>query len=190
MRTFIAVEVPKEIRKRVGNYIASISALIPDVKWVAPENLHFTIKFLGEIKQSDFKNVWHCVELVARKYGPFTMGLSGIGFFPSAEHPKVIWIGADSGEDILLDLYQDMERCLEDIGFDREAKTFSPHFTIGRAKKDRKVSIPEHLTDFEPVTFEVRSISIMKSTLTPHGPMYEKLSESILNSEGVREPEL
>jgi 2'-5' RNA ligase len=190
MRTFIAVEVPKEIQERVGKYIASICALIPDVKWVVSENLHFTIKFLGEIEQTDFKNVRHCVEQAAREYGPFTMGLSGIGFFPSADRPKVIWIGADGGEDILFDLYQDMERCLENIGFEREAKTFSPHLTIGRAKKNRKVTVPERLPGFEPVMFEVRSISIIKSTLTPNGPIYEKLSERELNPEESRDPEL
>jgi 2'-5' RNA ligase len=82
-----------------------------------------------------------------------------------------------------------MERCLENIGFEREAKTFSPHLTIGRAKKNRKVTVPERLPDFEPVTFEVRSISIMKSTLTPNGPLYEKLSESKLKCEEARDPE-
>ena len=109
--------------------------------------------------------------------GTFTMGISGVGFFPAEEHPKVVWIGADGGVDTLLYLFQDMERCLEHIGFDRESKTFSPHLTIGRAKKFKKVTIPAGLPDFETVMFDVGSIVIMKSTLTPDGPIYEKLFE-------------
>ncbi len=175
MRTFIAVEVPADIQEKVGDYIDAIAGLVPDVKWVPPGNLHFTIKFLGEIEQDVFQQVKECVEQVAREYSSFTMGISGVGFFPTEDHPKVVWIGADGGVDTLLFLFQDMERCLEHIGFDRESKTFSPHLTIGRAKKFKKVNVPGSMPDFETAMFEVGSIAIMKSTLTPDGPIYEKL---------------
>jgi RNA 2',3'-cyclic 3'-phosphodiesterase len=190
MRTFIAVELPDDIRERIGTYIEAIEAGISGVKWVAPENLHLTIKFLGEIEPADVERLSHCVEQVAKECRSFTMGLSGIGFFPTEKHPKVIWIGADGGEDALLDLYQEMERCLEDIGYDREAKTFSPHLTIGRVKRDKKITIPGNLTDFEQVSFRVETIAIMKSTLTPEGPIYEKLSECMLGPEEVFDLEL
>ncbi|MHB9030525.1 MAG: RNA 2',3'-cyclic phosphodiesterase [Candidatus Latescibacterota bacterium] len=182
MRTFIAVEIPKEIQERVGGYIETIRDMIPEVKWVSPENLHFTIKFLGEIKNSDFKNIRDCVSKAASEYSPFSMGLSGIGFFPSQDKPKVIWIGADGGEDSLLDIFHDMEQRLEAVGFDRESKTFFPHLTIGRVKKFKRIDIPEVFPDFEPAIFEVGSIAIMKSTLTPDGPIYEKLFQSELKS--------
>jgi len=182
MRTFIAVEIPKEIQEKVGRYIETIRDVIPEIKWVSPDNLHFTIKFLGEIQNSDFRNIKECVEQTASEYAPFSMGLSGIGFFPSQERPKVIWIGADGGEDSLLDLFHDMEHRLEAIGFDRESKTFFPHLTIGRVKRFKQIQIPGGIPDFEPATFAVRSIAIMKSTLTPDGPIYEKLYEKHLKS--------
>lgn len=182
MRTFIAVEIPNEIQERVGSYISEISTIIEEVKWVAPRNLHFTIKFLGEVRNSDFKLVKESVEEVSNEFSPFTMGVSGIGFFPNQQYPKVVWLGADGGEDSLLDLYQDLERRLEDVGFDREAKTFSPHLTIGRAKKFKQIVVPDLFPDFDPVTFEVRRIAVMKSTLTPDGPIYEKMYESELKS--------
>jgi RNA 2',3'-cyclic 3'-phosphodiesterase len=182
MRTFIAVEIPNEIQEIVGKYISEISGIFSEVKWVAPQNLHFTIKFLGEVRNSDFKHVKDCVEEVANEFSPFSMGVSGIGFFPAQQHPKVVWLGADGGEDSLLDLYQDMERRLEEVGFDRESKTFSPHLTIGRVKKFKHIAVPDLFPDFDPVTFEVRRISVMKSTLTPDGPIYEKLYESELKS--------
>ena len=182
MRTFIAVEIPNEIQERIGAYISEISNIMDEVKWVAPHNLHFTIKFLGEISNSDFMNVKECVEEVASEIRSFTMGISGIGFFPSQQQPKVIWLGADGGENSLLDLYQDMERRLEEIGFDREAKTFSPHLTIGRVKKFKRMEVPVLFKDFDPATFEVGSIAIIKSTLAPDGPIYEKIFETELKT--------
>jgi 2'-5' RNA ligase len=182
MRTFIAVEIPKEIQEKVGKYIGTIRQIIPEVKWVAPENLHFTIKFLGEITNSDFMNIKECVTETASEYSPFSMGLSGLGFFPDPNKPKVIWIGADGGEDSLLDIFHDMEQRLETVGFDRESKTFFPHLTIGRVKKFKRIDIPDVFPDFEPAVFEVGSIAIMKSTLTPEGPIYEKLYHSTLKS--------
>ncbi len=180
MRTFIAVEVPNDIQKSVGEYIETIREIIPEVKWVESQNLHFTIKFLGEINNTDFRNVRECVAQAASEFSPFTMGISGLGFFPSQDRPKVLWIGADGGEDSLLDLFHDLEHRLETVGFDRESKTFSPHLTIGRAKKFKRIVIPDVFPDFEPMTFEVSSIAVMKSTLTPDGPIYEKLYDSEL----------
>lgn len=185
MRTFIAVEIPKDIQKAIGDYVDSIMGSFKDIKWVSPGNLHLTIKFLGEVKESDLKNLNDCVEKAASDFSPFIMALSNIGFFPSSKNTKVIWIGADGGADNLLDLFQELENFLENLGFDREARAFSPHLTIGRVKKKKKhnypVNInPEELPEFEPVKFYVKSIAIIKSTLTPQGPIYEKLYEGKL----------
>lgn len=185
MRTFIAVEIPKDIQESIGDYIDSIQGSFKDVKWVSPENLHLTIKFLGEVKESDLKNLSDCVEKAASDFSPFSIGFSNIGFFPSSKNPKVIWIGADGGADNLLDLFQELENFLENLGFDREARTFSSHLTIGRVKKQKKHKYnrsinPEELPVFESVKFYVKSIAIIKSTLTPQGPIYEKLYEGKL----------
>ena len=185
MRTFIAVEMPTDVKKVIGNYIDSIQGSFKGVKWVLPQNLHLTIKFLGEVKESDLKNLSGCVEKAASDFSPFSIDLSNIGFFPSSKNLKVIWIGMDGGADNLPDLFQELENFLENLGFDREARAFSPHLTIGRMKKKKKhkyhVNInPEELPEFEPVEFYVKSIAIIKSTLTPQGPIYEKLYEGKL----------
>jgi RNA 2',3'-cyclic 3'-phosphodiesterase len=182
MRTFIAVNLPVEIQQAVGEYIDSIKEYMEGIKWVEPENLHFTIKFLGEVENSDINKIKDCISNVAREYGEFSIGLSDTGFFPSDFRPKIVWIGIDGGEDSLLDLYQDMEQCFEQYGFDREAKTFSPHLTIGRVKKFKDVTVPQNLPDFKPVEFSVSRLAVMKSTLTPEGPIYEKIFESELNN--------
>ena len=185
MRTFISVELPKDIQKAIGDYISNIRGLINNVKWVSPHNLHLTIKFLGEVKATELENLSECIEKSTSFFSPFVMGLSDIGFFPSRKKPKVIWIGADGGEHNLLDLFHELEHNLEDLGIDREARMFSPHLTIGRVKRYKKIIIPEDLPDFKPVNFQVQNLAFIKSILTPQGPIYEKLFEGGLKKLSV-----
>ena len=180
MRIFIAVEMTEDVRQTVGQYIDSIKDNFNNVKWVAPENLHLTFKFLGEVKKPDIYKIMECIEMTASEFTPFSMGLNGLGFFPSENNPRVVWIGADGGADHLLEVFHTLENCLEKVGFDREARTFSPHLTIGRVRKDKKTVIPEGLPEFEPVRFEINSLTLMKSTLTPQGPIYESTFKSKL----------
>ena len=180
MRTFIAVEIPKNIQNEIGNYVSSIKGLFDNVKWVSPENLHLTIKFLGEVNESDLKNINDCIAKTVLDFSPFTMGFSNIDFFPSRSNPRVIWIGTDGGEHNLLDIFQEFENCLENIGFNRETRTFSSHLTIGRVKRYKRITVPKDLKEFELVKFNVKKIALIKSTLTPSGPIYEKLFEEEL----------
>ena len=179
MRTFIAVEIPDDIKEKVGDYLDSIRGMFDNkMKWIFPGNLHFTIKFLGEVQQSDIGVLEECVSNTASGFDPFVIGLSGIGFFPSERNPRVIWLGADGGGDGLLEVYHKLESCLEHHGFDRDSKPFSPHLTIGRVRKHLKLVVPKEINEFEPVTFKVNSLAIIKSVLTPRGPVYERLFES------------
>lgn len=178
MRTFIAVDIPEDVKQRVGEYIESIRRDYDNsIKWVSPDILHFTIKFLGEIRESELEVVKDCVSRAASAIGPFEIGLDGIGFFPSDNKPRVVWIGADEGADNLLEIYQELETCLEEHGYDRDAKPFSPHLTIGRVKKQGNIRIPDRIQDFGPEEFVATGLSIFKSTLTPRGPEYEMLYE-------------
>ena len=179
MRTFIAVEVPEEVKEKLGQYINTLKGLFDDVvKWVPEKNLHFTIKFLGDIKQSDMSAIEECVSTTVSDFIPFTLEISSIGFFPSEYKPRVLWVGTDAGADKLLEIYQYLENCLENKGFHRDSKTFSSHLTIGRVRRNRKLILPEIFPYFNLVAFNVNELSVIKSTLTPAGPIYEKLFES------------
>jgi 2'-5' RNA ligase len=180
MRTFIAVEIPKEAQQSINKYIISLKDSLRDLKWVAPDNLHLTLKFLGEVQESDIKKLSGSIQKTVSGSKQFSIVLSHTGFFPPGKHPRVIWIGADGGADNLLELFQELEHYLEDAGFDREEKTFSPHLTIGRVKRDKKILIPDTLPEFVPVEFVVKSVVLFKSTLTSQGPVYEKLFEGEL----------
>ncbi|MFC1511768.1 RNA 2',3'-cyclic phosphodiesterase [Candidatus Latescibacterota bacterium] len=178
MRTFIAVELPDNIRRTIAGYIELLRGVIPQVKWVAPENLHLTMKFLGEVPEKRLDSIKECASQVVEGFSPFTVELEHVGFFPNSHHPQVIWIGSSDGVDQLLELYQKFEDCLESSGFDRDAKTFSPHLTVGQVKRHARVTIPPGIPEFEGETFEVNGISVIMSTLTPQGPLYTTLLEA------------
>ena len=180
MRTFIAVEIPMDIRERIGNYIHILSGSIRHIKWVAFHNLHFTIKFLGEVDQAQVAKLQDCVAAAAAEMDPFRISLNGLGYFPSKSKPRVLWIGTDGGADSLLEMFQILENHLEKVGIDRETRAFSPHLTIGRARKDKKITVPVDVPEFGPLQFNANSLVLIKSTLTPNGPIYEKQFESLL----------
>ena len=177
MRMFIAVEIPEDIRRSLGEYANILKRLVPNVKWVSAENMHLTMKFLGEVDEKRIAEITEFSKLALKGFGSFTVEFSHLGFFPNARSPRVIWIGTSGAVDRLLELYQDLEESLEKIGFDREAKMFSPHLTIGRAKHQAQIVVPSCIPEFEEVSFEVKGISLIKSTLTPQGPLYETLSD-------------
>ena len=180
MRTFIAVELPDNIRRIIAEYSGSLRAQIPKVKWVAPENLHLTMKFLGEVPEGQLDSVKECVARTVEGFDPFIVELEHLGFFPNSHQPRVIWIGASGGADHLLELFQKLEDCLESTGFDRDAKTFSPHLTIGRVKRHAHIAIPPGIPEFDGETFEVNGLSVIMSTLTPQGPIYKTLLKTPL----------
>ncbi len=180
MRTFIAVEIPKDVQEGIGDYIHSVSGSIRDVKWVIPYNLHFTIKFLGEVDTGQVPVLQECIAAAASEIDPFRISLNGLGFFPSLNKPRVLWIGTDGGADNLLEMFQILENHLERVGIDRETRPFSPHLTIGRARKDKKITLPSDIPEFGPLHFNANSLALIKSTLTPKGPIYEKQFESLL----------
>ena len=175
MRTFIAVELQKDVQDVIGEYIDSLKKIIHEVNWVPTENLHLTIKFLGEVPENHIDRLFEAVSKTASGFGPFGVMLANLGFFPALNGAKVVWIGADGGIDNLLDLFQELENNLENIGYDRESRTFSPHLTIGRVKKDKKARIPEKFPEFGQVRFDVKGLAVIKSKLTPAGPIYEKI---------------
>ncbi len=173
-------EIPENVQKLVGGYIETLDGQFKHIKWVESHNLHFTIKFLGEVDASQLEKLRNCIDATATEVGPFRLHMNGVGFFPTEAKPRVIWIGSDGGASNLLELFQRLENHLEEAGFDREVRPFSPHLTIGRAKKEYTVKVPPRVSDFEGTEFMVGNIALIKSTLTPNGPIYEKQYEAAL----------
>ena len=177
MRAFIATMVPEGIRKKITDFINKEKRKEQPIKWVNFENLHITLKFLGEISEEKKNEIITVLTETAKKFTPFQVGLEGIGCFPSSKNPRVLWIGVATGNEQLCNIANELEENLSQLGVKKE-KRFHAHLTIGRIKKFCKVDdVLEKNIMFEP--FTVHSITLFKSTLKPKGPIYEAIKTII-----------
>jgi len=175
MRTFLAVEIPKHIRKKINNFIEEEKSKGLPIKWVKFENLHITLKFLGEINEKKRQEILPVLEETGKSKRSFQMNLEGIGCFPHPGNPRVLWIGVKLGHELLIDIAGELEEKLSQFGFKME-KRFHRHLTIGRIKKFCKVDDILART-YKSEVFPVTAITLFKSSLTPQGPIYEALEK-------------
>jgi len=179
IRTFIAVPVPVEIREKAGGFIADLKRFNSNVKWVSWQNLHITLKFLGDIEPESIKNIVSALEEAASEFSPFGVEISGCGAFPDFKRPKVFWIGLKKGEDILRELASAIDENLSGLGFMKEKRAFSGHLTIGRVRSLTGINkavekMKQNSLDLQ--AFSVNNIQLIKSTLLPKGPVYTVLN--------------
>jgi 2'-5' RNA ligase len=173
VRTFIAIEIPEHIRKFIHEHIQGFRTLSLPVKWVAYNNLHITLKFLGEITEENRMQLGSLLENFSVLQEPFTITLKDFGCFPNARRPRVVWIGVDQGSETLSTLAGGVERTLSQCGFPEEGR-FHPHLTIGRIKRSCSL---DHLLEqkFMSEPFCANALVLFKSTLTPQGAVYQAL---------------
>ncbi len=171
MRCFIAVDVDKDIKRQIK---AVQSYLAGDIKPVAPENLHITLKFLGEIDENRVKKIEKTIENVCRRFEPFHIRLEKLGCFPNNHRPNVLWVGVK--EKTLSEIIKTLDTELEKLGFEREAN-YTPHLTIARIKSGRH-NVADILEKFGDKNFgkmTITKVILFKSKLTKSGPVYEKI---------------
>jgi 2'-5' RNA ligase len=180
MRTFIAVELPENIKKKIEELQAPLKRTNAFVSWVKPENIHITLKFLGEVPEEKINEVFSATEAALKETKKFKMNLKGTGAFPDFRRPRVIWIGTGKGGEELSNMSTKIEEEMEKIGFPKENRKFSPHFTIGRVKSPKGIEKLMELvksTDFETEDIEVNEVTVMKSQLHPAGAIYTPLKK-------------
>lgn len=189
MRTFIAIELPKEIKDFLSRIQERLRASGADVKWVQPENIHLTLKFLGEIDGEKLEKIIRILEDACGQKTSFPMRMAGVGAFPKIKIPRIIWVGVDKGGSEAEEIAGVLEEEITKLGIPAEEKKFSAHITVGRSRsglnRQKLIQEIENLKDnFERGTceFRVLKISLFKSTLTPKGPIYEVLKESNLKA--------
>lgn len=130
MRLFIAIEIPGEIRATLTAFLTELRVVAPKVKWVRAENLHITLKFLGNTDTSKLEQIKSALKAI-RSPQPVTLQFCGLGFFPSEKHPRVFWTGMESSAN-LRPLAQDIDNAMHQIGFPPEDRPFTPHLTLAR----------------------------------------------------------
>ncbi|MCD6348639.1 MAG: RNA 2',3'-cyclic phosphodiesterase, partial [Candidatus Korarchaeota archaeon] len=135
IRSFIAVDVEEEeIIAKILRIQEEISTSTAKLKTVERQNLHFTLKFLGNVEEARLDLVKSVLEDVLKRFPPFTIHLRGVGAFPRVSRPNVVWIGVGEGREIFIEMAKELDKSLARLGFKRETKSFEPHLTIARVK--------------------------------------------------------
>ena len=184
LRAFVAVEMPGPVRKALEEVQSGLKQLNIRARWVRPENIHLTLKFLGNIPAGHVPSIGDVLRVVAQAHGRFSLAVAGVGVFPDIRRPKVIWVGLTSRPEALTPLQQDLDGRLAALGFPREEKPFRGHLTIGRFRAE---GLPGPVADavkrYAAVpfgTFAVEEIVLLKSDLRPEGPLYAPLAREKL----------
>jgi len=178
-RSFIAVELSTEIAGGVRRIQGGLRERTAGVSWVRPEGIHLTLKFLGEVDPGRVEGIASRAEQGVKAIAPFTIGIRGCGGFPNPRNPRVIWIGVDDPSGQLKELQAQVEQGMEEMGFTREARAYTPHLTIGRLRSGKgKGEVAQSLEAMKGCdlgTMEVREICLFRSQLKPTGAEYTKL---------------
>ncbi|MFY9557288.1 MAG: RNA 2',3'-cyclic phosphodiesterase [Blastocatellia bacterium] len=175
VRTFICIEIPESLKERIDRLQKDLQHVEAPISWTRPSNIHLTLKFLGNVDASRIERVSKAVVRAATGISPFEVEINGAGCFPSPRNPRVLWVGLPVIPEALQQLYRNIEDELAGESFDREARKFSPHLTIGRIRSPRNsVRVAEALiaAGFEPERFEVPQVIVMRSDLKPTGSIY------------------
>jgi len=183
-RSFIAIQMPAEVRKQLIEITNSLKETQAGIKCVSPENAHLTLKFLGNVNERRLEDIKNIVESVSKKIDPFELSLSGVGVFPNRSAPKVIWLGIGQGKGMLNRIKDMLEERLLEIGIGKEERQYHAHLTLGRVKllkeKNKLISWLESNMNFEISSIKVRKITLMKSILKSEGAEYSPLLQAAL----------
>ncbi len=187
IRCFIAINLDEKLKRDLYHATEELRDMKCDVKWVPMENLHITLKFLGDTPEECIPKISERLAVASGSRTPFRMKLHAAGVFPDRRRPTVVWIDIlDSRE--LIKLYNKVEESLVTIGFKEDNKPFTPHLTIGRVRSPKGsaplVTMVETLKENDFGIIEVEKISLMKSNLKPSGAQYTSVAEYYLGKEG------
>jgi RNA 2',3'-cyclic 3'-phosphodiesterase len=186
-RIFVAIDISDAARAVCRSHIDSLRHDFPQVRvgWERSEKLHVTLKFLGSTKPDRIEELISRVADAAEHQDSFSLRLDSPGSFPPKGKPRVLWIGTGGDVDDLIRLENDVADVCESLGYEREAKPFHPHITIGRVRDHRDayaLADAHRAARIEPVEFDVRGVAIYESKLVPTGSVYTKLSSVPLKS--------
>jgi len=189
IRTFVAVELAPSVIARAGDLIDKLRVSSAQVNWAKTQQMHLTLKFLGDVPDTDTPDICRVVSKVARGFEPFEITCRGVGAFPTNDHPRTLWLGIEDGAESLCELQAAIETALKDqLGFPREARRFQPHLTIGRVKHEpptAKGELTELLVKhqhFDADLSVIDEVVVFASFLGRSGPTHEALGRAELGA--------
>ncbi len=186
MRLFVAVNLADALRAPLAAAQRQLAATGADVKWTDPAGFHLTLKFLGEVDEARLPQIEQAVAAAVAGQGPFDLHLRGMGGFPTARSPRVVWVAVTEGRFVLARLAGRLEEAFEPLGFEREKRPYSPHLTLGRVRTPRgRDPLAAKLTELADADFggmPVHAVHLMESRLSPRGASYRPAAQFELPS--------
>ncbi|MBU1061178.1 MAG: RNA 2',3'-cyclic phosphodiesterase [Candidatus Omnitrophica bacterium] len=184
IRAFVAIEIDEPNKQKLSDLITQFKKSNTQIKWVTENQMHLTLKFLGNIDGSLVPNISEALKNISENFTQFNIKLSKIGAFPNLQRPRVIWIGIDKGKENVILLANSVETALERLNFAKEKREFKTHLTLGRVKSLKNISgltkiISETGLQFQD-EIKIDKLILFQSTLTPKGAIYTPLAESYL----------
>jgi 2'-5' RNA ligase len=181
VRTFIAIELPQPVQDSLAALIERLRGSRARVTWVKPENMHLTLRFLGNMEPDPLDRLRANLEVALHDTRSFALRVQGLGAFPNARRPSVLWAGVESDDGELGRVHAIAERAAQSIGLAPETKAFHPHLTLARVKNPAEAAavMPfwEREQGFEGGSFPVNRVILFSSTLTPRGPVHRPIQE-------------
>lgn len=178
IRAFIAVDIP--VSQKVTEIINELNKTQIDAKLVETENMHLTLKFLGDTDENLVDEIEKTIKESTKNTNPFEITLKNLGVFPNQNYIKVAWIGVENAEP-LKQIAETIDTKLKNLGFEKEKRPFSAHLTIARIKSAKnKEKLIQLINKYENTEFQkikINKVILKKSTLTPEGPIYTNLKE-------------
>ena len=180
IRSFFSFDIEDQtIIRRLTEAQGMLANSGADLKLVKPQNIHLTLRFLGDVSPAMVNAIYEEMKQVS--FSPFTIELRGLGAFPKLTYPRVVWAGIRKGADELTDVFEQLEPRLRGLGFKPDTKGFSPHLTIARVRTGRNkaqlIKLVQELEDYEFGAVKAECLRLKKSDLTPRGPIYTTLRE-------------
>lgn len=185
LRIFVAVPLPESLLERLGDVQHRLQGKVPhrSVRWVKPEGVHLTLKFLGDTPADEIPTIEDALTVVARNAPPFSLTAAGLGCFPSPSRPRVLWVGVDEPTGCLKVLYKAVEEAMTSLGYKPERHGFSPHLTLGRVRRGAAQGDLKQIGDAvtgttvgELTVFRAETFELIRSELKPTGAEYTTLS--------------
>ena len=180
-RSFIAIPSVPSLRKRLETLQDDLKKLDLDVKWVLPEQIHLTLKFLGQTRFSILEELKACLDEIAQRTSASSFWVDRFGAFPDLRRPRVLWVGSGETPPGLQKLAQSIEDDVTRFGFEKENRSFKTHLTLGRFRSPKHGDRLERWVKEYPLSwreeFPCERVILFQSTLTPTGPIYTPLYE-------------
>lgn len=177
MRLFVALDLPEDVREKLSILIAQLKSEFPKVRWMRPEGMHVTLKFIGYVEEKKANSIAAALKKV-RSATPVEITFRGVGFFPNERRPRVVWCGVEASEN-LAELAGQIEQALEPLGVEAESRPYAPHLTLARLKSPEGAGEIVHMAgELKPQDFGTARESefhLFESILKPSGAEYKRL---------------